>query len=150
MKYSYEYYRRNKKKFSDYAKKYYVTRSEQIKRANDEWTQRNPYRAWSTRSISTHKTRGFTVIITRQQLEELAKNSHNCVICLRPLNWQLGNKGTVQLDSPALDRINNEMEIRPDNCQITCHSCGSTKRNRTMRDFVSYCDMVSKRFMELL
>jgi hypothetical protein len=33
--------------------------------------------------------------------------------------------------------------------QLVCHQCNRTKGERTMKEFVKYCDMISKTHTEL-
>jgi hypothetical protein len=48
-------------------------------------------------------------------------------------------------NSPSLDRLDNESVIRRDNILILCYKCNATKRYRTLREFLDYCDVVVAR-----
>ena len=54
--------------------------------------------------------------------------------------------GKLQSNSPTLDRIENGKLINKNNIMIVCHTCNATKRNRTMVEFVEYCENVVKKF----
>jgi hypothetical protein len=87
------------------------------------------------------------MIVTVVELEVLAKLTTNCYFCDKPLNWFVGGKGSGPWqDSPTLERLNMEVQVRLDNIKIICHQCNSSKRNRTMKEFVEYCEMITKRF----
>jgi len=62
------------------------------------------------------------------------------------LDWQLGNKGRMKENSPTLDRVDNQVEIRNDNIAILCYKCNATKRDRTLREFLEYCNAVVTKF----
>src|SRR3972149_10470373 len=95
------------------------------------WNKENSYRIWAVKTLLQHKKRKFNIIISYNELELLAKNTKNCTYCNIQLDWSIGNKGKAKFNSPSLDRINNEKEIRLDNVQILCWQCNFTKRIRT-------------------
>lgn len=69
----------------------------------------------------------------------------SCFICGIQLDWELGNKGRTHASSPTLDRMDNQNEIRQDNVLILCYSCNATKRDRTLQEFLDYCEAVAGR-----
>lgn len=81
----------------------------------------------------------YDVNMTSIELYEYIKNIETCKICGRKLNWQ---NTKVSKNSPSLDRTNNENFIDITNIQIICHDCNSTKRDRTMEEFIEYCKVV--------
>ena len=48
--------------------------------------------------------------------------------------------------SPTLDRLDNENVIRSDNILILCYQRNATKRDRTLEEFLDYCNAVAKKF----
>jgi hypothetical protein len=115
-------------------------------RRDREYARRNPKRRWATACLSGHRRRGFKIEITCQELYQIASRTDSCFICGTPLDWQLGNKGNMKRDSPTLDRADNENVIRKDNILILCYKCNATKRDRTLQEFIDYCEAVVKRF----
>ncbi len=108
------------------------------------------YKSWTQATLSRHRIYGCVTLISSQELEVIAKNTNVCYICGIKLNWEQGKNNTTYPDSPTLDRTDNENIISIENVRIVCHSCNSTKRNRTFREFVEYCGMVHRRFGELV
>ena len=84
--------------------------------------------------------------MTPFELYELASRVDACVFCGCQLDWQLGSKGSMKNNSPTLDRIDNEDVIRRDNILIICYRCNATKRDRTLKEFIDYCQSVVARF----
>lgn len=78
-------------------------------------------------------------------LIKIAYNNENCAICGKLLRWERGY-GKCAHDSPTLDRIDNENFIDVNNTQILCHRCNTAKGDLDMSSFVSYCEMVVKKF----
>lgn len=110
-----------------------------------EYNETHRRRVWATRTRSMHRTNGFLVNIELNDLHEMAENIENCPICGCELKWLSGH-GTVRENSPTLDRINNQSEMTIDNVWIICHRCNTTKRNRSMKEFVEYCKCVVNKF----
>jgi 5-methylcytosine-specific restriction endonuclease McrA len=86
------------------------------------------------------------VHVTFEELYHLASETDFCFICGNRLDWQLGGKGHMIKRSPTLDRLDNENEIRSDNILILCNQCNVTKRDRTLKEFLDYCEAISKKF----
>src|SRR3989304_2271033 len=103
---------------------------EKLKINSKKWREENPYRYWAIGTINRHKRKGFTILSTIDEIEFLAKRIKNCSYCNIELDWSWGNKGP-KLNSPSLDRINNEKELRKDNIQIICYDCNAVKRTKT-------------------
>jgi hypothetical protein len=112
-----------------------------------EYRRNNPHSGWAQGTIMWHKRGGMKVNVSLAEIVTLAKKSNVCLICGKELRWTQGN-GAKKLahNSPTLDRINNEMELRNDNIQVICYTCNTTKHNRTMKEFVQYCKMVVDKF----
>ena len=65
-------------------------------------------------------------------------------MCDEPLDWEYGTGRND--NSPTLDRVNNENILTLDNTWIICSRCNATKHNRTMKEFINYCTMISDKF----
>lgn len=104
----------------------------------------NVYKCWASRTLCSHKKQGIKVEIKTAQLEQVAKNVDKCVLCGVSFSWYGNMK--VKHNSPTLDRVNNEMVLSFNNMQIICHRCNASKQDRTMKEFIDYCKMISKKF----
>ena len=125
-----------------YSKAYRKTHRELRRRWEKEYARKNSRRRWSTVCLSGHRRRGYTIEMTCQELYEMASRTDSCFICGILLDWQLGNKGKMKKNSPTLDRVENESVIRKNNVLILCYKCNATKRDRTLREFLEYCEGV--------
>lgn len=107
----------------------------------------NPYYYWVNNTIIHHRYRKFNIQINRNWLISLTKQTKKCYICDCNLNWNTGfKKGKPQNNSPTLDSIDNSKNLTNNNIQIVCYRCNSTKRDRTMNEFIEYCKNVYKKF----
>jgi len=111
-----------------------------------EYARKNPRRRWAIACLSGHRRRGYVTEITSKELYKMALKTEKCLICETQLDWRLGNKGRMNRNSPTLDRVDNEDVIRIDNIAILCYRCNATKRDRTLREFLDYCNAVIVRF----
>ena len=100
------------------------------------------YEKWAKITLSKHKQHGFLVEISREELILMADNVTYCNLCGRELNWNGGKRTST---TPSLDRINNEDFLNKDNIQIICVTCNTKKGSMTMSEYISYCDVISKR-----
>ena len=112
--------------------------------AHNDYKRKNPRRYWSSSTLSGHRCRGIKIEIALDDLERLAKSTDDCPICGVVLQWErgLGFCG----NSPTLDRVDNDGLLNMNNCQIICLRCNITKGNRTWRQFIDYCWMVTAKF----
>jgi hypothetical protein len=133
---------KGKRKISKYRKS--EKGKEAAKRGSKKQMAVRPHRVWATQTLSNHRKRGNEIQITPSKLEMLAKQSTHCQFCGCELAWGYGN-GYV-LNSPSLDRINNDNTISVDNVQILCIKCNTSKQDRTMDELVSWCKMVVTKF----
>lgn len=108
-------------------------------------TSADPRKLWAQMCMGNHKRNGFTMILTRHELAEMALKTDKCAICDVTLEWGYLT-GKFQRNSPSLDRIDNEQIITKDNVQILCSYCNRTKLARTMSEFIAYCKYVAKKF----
>jgi len=111
-----------------------------------KWQAKNPHRFWAINTISRHKKGGYDVDATIDEIMNMAKNANACPYCGVTLEFANG-KG-MKRGSPSLDRINNGKVINKNNVQIICHSCNTTKLNRTHVEFIEYCKKIIHRFEE--
>lgn len=111
------------------------------------WHELNPIKYWAQHAISAKRRDSrFIVTLTSEELEQKAASVEYCPICGVKIDYSRKGKGHALPNSPSLDRINNENEVRNDNTQILCYKCNATKSNRTMKEFIEYCSNVVKRF----
>lgn len=102
--------------------------------------ERRPFYAWAQGTIRHHKDNGIKIEINVKELEELAINTKYCPLCGCELkrNNGIGPNNT----SPTLDRVNGEKVIKKDNIMIMCHKCNATKRDRSLSEFIQYCEHI--------
>ncbi len=154
-KYKREYYKKNKEYIKEKSRKYRKNNPEKVKKAvkrweknnpekkrknNERWCQKHPHRAWAIKSLYGHKRRGFIINILRLELENLAKHTIYCPICNIKLDWQYG--AGMNADTPTIDRKTNEKVLNKDNIWIICCKCNRTKSDRTLKEFIAYCQMI--------
>jgi len=101
------------------------------------------YLEWARLRINSKISQGFDVRITREELAAKAEQTACCPLCGVEFNY-LDRKGTTTATAPSLDRIDNEHIVTNDNTWIVCYQCNSTKRNRTLQEFIDYCTTISK------
>lgn len=133
-----------KKCWKEYGKKYYQKNKERISKHSREYRKKHPVKHWCRTTIRQHKHKGFKVLFNFKDLIPIAKQTKYCSICDIKLKWGY-DKGRTNA-SPTLDRINNGKILTLNNIQIICYKCNATKRDRTMKEFIEYCNKVSKKF----
>lgn len=101
-------------------------------------------RTWAQRTIYHHRKNKYKVKISVDEIEELAMASPACAICGCNISWDVPDATGPRHNSPTLDRVDNEPELRADNVAIVCHKCNVTKQDRTMLEFIDYCQLVLK------
>jgi len=84
---------------------------------------------------------GFNVIVTPIALRKrIDKNFGICEICGCIMTF---DRYRYPLDNSAtLDRMNNEEIMTINNIQIICSKCNRTKSNKTMSEFIEWCNIV--------
>ena len=115
-----------------------------------KWQFQNPIKYWCRYVLHNHRNKGFDIRIDKSELEELAIQTTHCPICNVPFTYNNGTNGRQRTNSPSLDRIDNEDILTIDNVWIICLGCNTTKYNKSMKQFVEYCSMVSRKFKHLL
>jgi 5-methylcytosine-specific restriction endonuclease McrA len=108
------------------------------------WRKNNPDRCRAGAILREHASCGIRTLIPTSYLEGLLVGSTHCSICGCELNHELGTG--YSSNSPSMDRIDNEDEIRYDNIWIVCRKCNSTKSDRTMKEFYDYCKSITEKF----
>jgi len=78
------------------------------------YNSKNPIRTWCINTLSNHKTNGYIINITLDELDEYVRHTNYCYICGKELDWSTGKKHSKH-NSPSLDRLNNDMFISKDN-----------------------------------
>jgi hypothetical protein len=107
-----------------------------------EWNVKHAELRWAIAGLSRHRHQGYIIQMKSKELEKLLKETQTCRICGQPLTVRLGEK-----QSPSMDIIDpNNKILSAKNVQIVCFQCNSTKRDRTMQEFIEYCKLVSERF----
>jgi len=104
----------------------------------------HPHRIWSQQTLAGHRQMGYIINISINELTELSKVSPVCNMCGKELCWTVKGRKHAHHDSPSLDRINNEKELKNNNIQIICHQCNTTKGTRTYNEFIDYCSIICK------
>lgn len=135
-----------KKRELTYSRNYQKAHPELRRRYDKEYARKNSKRRWALACLAGHRRRGFTIEMTSEELFQMASKTDVCFICGCRLDWQLGNNGKMNRCSPTLDRLDNESVIRRNSVAILCCRCNATKRERTMREFLEYCNSVVVRF----
>lgn len=140
-----KYYENHKEDILNRQSKYNKEHRDERTKYSRYWCERNSRKCWASGTIWFHGRQGIKIKIDRESLIDLALNAFHCVICDTELDWSR-NKGSVRQNSPTLDRVNNEEEIRIDNIQILCHKCNIIKSDMPMKEFIAYCCKVCKKF----
>jgi len=99
-------------------------------------------KTWTWRTLLRHRDNGYNVIITKEDLYNLAELTTHCPYCGINLSW---DNTKLSDNSPSLDRIDNEQYLSPDNVEIICARCNRTKSNRTKKEFIEYCKTIVSR-----
>lgn len=97
-------------------------------------------------TIQSHRRRGNKMLITVEWLEKLAHKTEECPICKVKLAWNEKINNSQLTNSPSLDRLNNGNTLSKNNVWIICTVCNITKGARTMKQFIRYCNLISKNY----
>jgi len=103
-----------------------------------KWQNKNPERRWASSCLGNHRRAGYKINITIDELHKMAKNIKSCPICNKKLDYRIG-KGKTKIDSPALDRINNEKTLNRNNVWIICYKCNTIKQDLTLQELAEWC-----------
>jgi Zn-finger nucleic acid-binding protein len=115
--------------------------------AAEKYCVNHPFRQWASSVKSTHKVRGHEIIITLDEIEKLAIETTHCPICGVKLDYgRITKMGKSQMNSPSLDRKDNEKHLSIHNTWIICKECNTTKGSKTFKEFITYCNEVVKKY----
>ena len=143
-----EYYIKNSELIRKRSSNWYINNIEIARKKSNKRYRDNPERHWSVTNLNRHKSRGYIIQITSDELfEKLVVENKKCQICGCDLNFYAGTKeGKSKPDSPTLDRMNNENEIRKDNILILCFKCNSMKQDLTLEEYAIHCEKFIKKY----
>ncbi len=111
------------------------------------YSERSGIEVYCQRALTSKREREkYDVALTIKELRNIATRTKVCPICGVTIDYSRG-KGTILDNSPSLDRINNENVLTKDNVWIICNKCNRTKSNRTLKEFVEYCQMVASKLL---
>jgi len=127
-----DYYQRNKARLAVY---------------NRQKVLSNPWKDWALQTTRRHRQRGYQISIELDKLIELVKRATECAICGQHLRLSRGAANWSPRSSITLDIIDPQRKtLDNSNIQFTCHRCNRTKLDRSMGEFVEYCQAVINRF----
>lgn len=119
--------------------------AERLRLTRRAWVSKRSERLWALATLHNHRRR-FTVHLTTDELELLAKQTQTCDLCGTVLSYAQGTKKHIQNDSPTLDRINNDTNLTRGNVWIICARCNMTKSDLGLQAFIAYCHKVAQKF----
>ena len=106
----------------------------------------NYFNHWAYSVIDTHIRRSMEVHLTRDWLEQKARETPCCELCGDELRWEpCGQRGMFP-NTPTLDRVSNERVLTKDNIMILCNSCNAGKGVQSLDEYVAKCKRISERF----
>lgn len=145
------YYKDNRDARIVQHREYYIKNKSLCNIRTKSWARKNPKRYWAANCLRSHSKYGIDIKISIDDLANLAHTSTHCRICKTELDYGVGNKdGKMQPNSPTLDRINNENVITNENIWIICSRCNATKLDRTLSEFIDYCQYIVDNKTQLL
>ena len=115
---------------------------EQYKQQKIRYRLKHRRGSWARATLSRHRHKGYITEITSSELTEIARRTEHCYYCGCEFDWD-PKHGKCLPNSPSMDRIDNDQIIRKTNIRIICHSCNTTKLDRTHEEFVEYCKTVT-------
>lgn len=140
-----EYYKEWRKKNPDAFKNWVKANPERAAERHVRWDANNPERRWASASLSNHRSKGYDVQITTDELEEMLKNTPECPYCGCKFTIGRGS-GKILSSSASLDRIDNGKTLTIDNTEIICYKCNRTKSDRTLAEFIEYCRRIVTKY----
>jgi len=106
------------------------------------WQRKNPIKYWASKTIQSHKRKGFKVLLTTTELHTLAKSITHCSFCGIELDYNPKGRSGWHRNSPSMDRIDNKKVIAMDDIQIICAQCNSAKSTMSIEEFIEYCQTI--------
>lgn len=132
-----EFYFNKKGNYYGECKKCYIKKTK-------KYHLKNPQKRWASGTLGKHKKRGFRIQITIEELVSLFEQTTHCIYCDQKMER---NKEILSSSSPTLDILDPKNKVVDiNNIQIICHSCNSSKRNRTHQELVDWCKIVVQKF----
>ena len=116
----------------------------------EKWKQKNPHKVWASSTLSYHRKKGYSIIVTINDLTRKAEKAMYCALCGTKLNWVRGTKRTATSNSPSLDRKNNGNKITSSTILIVCHKCNTMKQDKTIIEYKQYIEQIYPRLCELV
>lgn len=89
-----------------------------------------PFRLFAVNCITNHKANGFQVDITKDELEQLAKDSPVCAYCGETLEYSSGKRANPK--AASLDRVDNGKVMTKDNVVMCCYDCNRMKAEKSV------------------
>lgn len=117
---------------------------EYYREKRERFITNRPHYIWACGSWNMHK-RKYIMNMTIKELETKAINTPRCSLCHCPLDYTRG-KGYISENTPTLDRVNNDSILTLESTMIICNNCNKSKSNRTLKEFVEYCQNIVKKF----
>jgi uncharacterized protein (DUF983 family) len=96
--------------------------------------------------MQKHRSKGRKLVITLDELEQLAQETPNCMYCGHELAWVPHGDRKTHSDSPTLDRYHNENTLSKQSVRIVCYRCNAGKGDDTYEKYVKRCKDVIKRY----
>ena len=138
-----EYDSTRRKHNPEYFKKWHQENKECYRIYDEKYQKENHRRIWSQHTLWQHRKYGYKVNISIKELLQITQTTTHCAYCGCELDWSTGRgKGYgigSKINTPTLDRINNETELNLANVAIVCHPCNSGKHTSTLKDYVKRC-----------
>ena len=95
---------------------------------------------WANSTYSGHKSKGYQLSFTRQDILFLYAQTQKCPICGCELEHGIKNS---HQNSPSLDRINNKKgNLTIEDVWIICHRCNTSKQQFTLSEWKEYAERV--------
>ena len=109
----------------------------------------NKFKIFASTTINDHKRNGYTVNITKHELEKIAENTIRCIYCDVELNYNRGDKYKTMINSPSMDNIENKKTIYINDIRIICHRCNTIKNSMSHKEFIEYCKKIYLKFNDI-
>lgn len=139
------YYHQNKEQLSRKGEIYREKNRDICIQRAKRWAEENIFRYWASVTRRNHKyKKKYVVNISLAELTKMAEKTLYCPLCNVKLDYSL-EKGRIFDNSPSLDRKNNTNVLNIMNVWVICQKCNTTKQNRTIKEFISYCKLVVKK-----
>lgn len=143
-----EYNRRRWKERSEeqkeQKKKYLEEHRDEILARSREYEKSARRAEWARGTIRSHKCNGYTVNLTVAQIHEIASHTTHCRYCGGVLDYSKKGARGPKVNSPTLDRIDNDSFLDLTNVQIICNRCNISKVDRSHSEFITYCENLLK------